>query len=71
MNNKKHSCTIFFPPNNNAKPRKYRYVNKIQTFLKFAANAGGWYVNIYDRESGLFLRREYLLELDQVKKMQP
>lgn len=71
MLQKKHSCTIFFPADKNIKPRKYKYVNKITTFLKFAAKAGAWYVNVYDRESGLFLRREYLLTLDQAKKTAP
>lgn len=61
MNQKQSfNAIIFFPPGDAVYPRKYRNITKLQNFLKFALNSGGWYVNLYDAKTRKFERREWL-----------
>lgn len=53
---------IFFPPETQIPPRKYRNINNVQNFLKFALKSGGWYVNLYDKVSRKFEARKYVTE---------
>jgi len=53
---------IFFDPKSNIPPRKYRNINNVQNFLKFALKSGGWYVNLYDKVSRKFEARMYVTE---------
>jgi hypothetical protein len=55
-----YSATIFFPINDGRRPRKYRNISNLSNFLKFAANSGGWYVNLYSQFEGKFEARKYL-----------
>jgi len=71
MSAAKFSCIVFFSPEKNIKPRAYYYVNYLPTFLKFATRQGAWYVNVYDRRSRNYLRREYLTSLNEPKKTSP
>ena len=57
---KLYTAIVFFYPNSNIKPRKYRNINNIENFLKFAKNEGGWYVNLYCKLSAKFEARKYL-----------
>ena len=51
---------IFYKPDTGITPRKYRNINNVENFLKFALKSGGWYVNIYDKRSAKFEARRYL-----------
>lgn len=51
---------IFFKPETQTPPRKYRNISNVQNFLKFAQKSGGWYVNLYDKRSSKFEARKYL-----------
>ena len=53
---------IFFKPETGLPPRKYRNINNIENFLKFALKSGGWYVNLYDKVSRQFEARKYVTE---------
>lgn len=54
------TAIIFFKPETGIKPRKYRNINNVQNMLKFALKSGGWYVNLYSKETKEFWAREYL-----------
>ena len=54
------TAIIFFKPETGIKPRKYRNINNVQNMLKFALKSGGWYVNLYSKETKQFEAREYL-----------
>ena len=54
------TAIIFFKPETGIKPRKYRNINNVQNMLKFALKSGGWYVNLYSKETKEFMAREYL-----------
>lgn len=59
METKNFTCIIFFK--DGQKPKKYTYVNKLTTFYKFVNNLqSAWYINIYDRKAGTFIKRHYL-----------
>jgi hypothetical protein len=61
MNNKKtYNAILFFPPERGIRPRKYRNISKLDNFLKFARNSGGWYVNLYNAIDRKFEAREYV-----------
>jgi len=40
-------------------PRKYRNISNLEKLAKFGKKIGGWYVNLYDKESGKFDHRMY------------
>lgn len=54
------TAIIFFKPERELKPRKYRNINNLENFLKFAEKSGGWYVNLYCKRSAKFEARKYL-----------
>lgn len=68
MDNKKQLFTgiIFYPAASQKRPRKYRNINNVSNFLKFALKTGGWYVNLYDKETRLYCGRKYLTEALEV-----
>ena len=59
---KLYTAIIFFKTESGIMPRKYRNINNVPNFLKFALKSGGWYVNLYDKRSKEFEVREYLTE---------
>ena len=54
------TAIIFFKPETGIAPRKYRNINNVDNMLKFALKSGGWYVNLYSKETKEFEAREYL-----------
>lgn len=57
---KLYTAIIFFKPETGIQPRKYRNINNVQNLLKFAMKSGGWYVNLYSKQTKKFEGREYL-----------
>ncbi len=57
---KLYTAIIFFKPETGIQPRKYRNINNIENLLKFALKSGGWYVNLYSKQTKKFEAREYL-----------
>lgn len=57
---KKQSATIFFQPGTK-RPRKYRNITTPYSFESFARQAGAWYINWYDQDSGKFSGRKWLV----------
>lgn len=53
---------IFYKPELNQEPKKYRNINNVPNFLKFALKSGGWYVNLYCKRTKKFEAREYVTE---------
>ena len=53
---------IFFKHETGILPRKYRNVNNIENMLKFAQKSGGWYMNLYCKQSLKFEGRKYVTE---------
>jgi hypothetical protein len=49
-----YSATIFFPAGS-FRPRKYRNIYNKLSFIKFAKQSGGIYINFYDKETKDFL----------------
>jgi len=56
---KKYSITVFFKENNK-KPRKYRNIINLITFTSFVRKSGGWYMNLYDQQTKIYIKRIYL-----------
>jgi len=56
---KKYSITVFFKENDK-KPRKYRNIINLITFTCFVRKAGGWYMNLYDQQTKIYIKRIYL-----------
>lgn len=56
------TAIIFFKPETGITPRKYRNINNVQNFLKFATKSGGWYVNLYCKTTRKFEAQEQLTE---------
>ena len=57
---KLYTAIIFFKPDTGIQPRKYRNINNVPNFLKFALKSAGWYVNLYDKKTRQFEAREDL-----------
>jgi hypothetical protein len=51
---------IFFKPETGRTPAKYRNVSTIENLTNKARNWGGWYMNLYFKETREFARRIYL-----------
>lgn len=56
-----YSATIFFQPGT-LRPRKYRNIHNKLSFIRFAKNSGGVYINFYDKETKNFLFQHKLTE---------
>jgi len=56
-----YSATIFFPAGS-LRPRKYRTIYNKVSFIRFAKNSGGIYVNFYDKITKNFLFQEKLVD---------
>lgn len=56
------TAIIFFKPEKGMRPRKYRNIQNVENFAKFALKSGGWYINLYDKESKKFEGRKYVTE---------
>jgi len=59
---KLYTAIIFFKPETKIQPRKYRNINNVDNLLKFALKSGGWYVNLYSKQTKKFEARKYLTE---------
>ena len=59
---KLYTAIIFFKPETGIAPRKYRNINNIENMLKFAKKMGGWYMNLYCKQTLKFEARKYLTE---------
>jgi hypothetical protein len=55
-----YNAIIFYAPEMGIKPKKYRNISKLDNFLKFARNSGGWYVNLYNAIDKKFEARKYV-----------
>ncbi len=55
-----YTAIIFFNKEKNEDPRKYRNINNLDNFNRFAANLGAWYYNLYDRATKQYKGRHYL-----------
>jgi hypothetical protein len=60
MNKTSYSATIFFGPNSDRRPRKYRNITNLLKFCDFAIKSGGWYINLYDQKTGKFEHRKWI-----------
>ena len=58
---KTNTAIVFFPPESQIRPRKYRNVVE-RTFIAFAIRSGAWYVNFYDPETRAYVRRVYCMQ---------
>ena len=56
------TAIVFFKPEKQISPRKYRNINNVQNFLKFCLKSDAWYINLYDKRSGKFEARKYVTE---------
>lgn len=56
------TAIVFFKPEKQISPRKYRNIQNVNKLLKFCLNSGAWYVNLYDKRSGKFEARKYVTE---------
>jgi hypothetical protein len=55
------SATVFFKPGT-IKPRKYRNVSIPYTLVNKMSRIGAYYVNWYDQKTGVFLRRQWIVD---------
>lgn len=55
-----YNAIIFFKPEKNLRPRKYRNVIDNNKFDQFLQQIGAWYVNLYQKKSGQFSHRKYV-----------
>jgi hypothetical protein len=55
-----YNAIVFFKPEKNIKPRKYRNISNLENFAKFAEKSGAWYLNLYCKRSAKFEARKYL-----------
>jgi hypothetical protein len=51
------TCIVFFKPEKNIRPRKYRNC-KLDTFTAYCQRSGAWYVNVYDQKK--YMLNEYI-----------
>ena len=54
------SAIIFFDPELNKMPKKYRNISNLENFAKFAQKEGAWYMNVYFKKDRKFSHRKYL-----------
>lgn len=55
-----YNAIVFFQPDQQKKPRKYRNISHLENFAKFAQKEGAWYMNLYFAKSAKFSHRTYL-----------
>lgn len=55
-----YNAIIFFSPEKNITPRKYRNINNMISFKKFALKEGGLYINFYHKKTKDFFCRMYV-----------
>jgi len=60
MSKKLKTAIVFFQPGTK-RPRKYRNISNGLRFGEFCLSLGAWYINWYDKESGKFERRTWLI----------
>lgn len=54
------NAIIFFYPDLEIQPRKYRNISNMANFENFAQKSGGWYINVYFQKDRKFSHRIYL-----------
>lgn len=59
MSKQLYKAIIFFPKETLQTPIKYRNVKDDTNFIKFISNKGAWYVNLYDQQTGNYIKRIY------------
>jgi hypothetical protein len=55
-----YSAIVFFKPELNISPRKYRRVTNLDNFADFCRNSGANYINVYERRTKRFYCRIWL-----------
>ena len=55
-----YTCIVFFTRKNSLMPHKYRNVNNIARFEKFARKLGASYFNVYSKRTAEFIQRIYV-----------
>lgn len=55
-----YTAIIFFSEEKNIQPRKYRNINNLDNFMRFADKQGGLYVNFYFKKNKAFYCRLWL-----------
>jgi hypothetical protein len=59
---KLHNCIMFFPRANSELPMKYRNVNNLEKFRRFAMSKGAIYFNVYDKDTRSYNTRIWIPE---------
>ncbi|TDO28423.1 hypothetical protein BC659_0488 [Sediminibacterium goheungense] len=57
--NKLFTCIVFFPDELARRPRKYRNINNISRFERFAEKEEALYFNVYSKKTNEFIQRVY------------
>lgn len=55
-----YSAIVFFEPELNIPPRKYRNITNLDSFADFCRNSGAKYINVYEKRTKLFYCRIWL-----------
>ncbi len=55
-----YSTIVFFEPELNICPRKYRKVTNLDTFADFCRKSGAKYINVYEKSTKRFYCRIWL-----------
>jgi hypothetical protein len=55
-----YTAIIFFPIEKEIEPRKYRNINDVPNFMRFAQREGATYINLYFKKTKAFYCRIWL-----------
>jgi hypothetical protein len=55
-----YTAIVFFEPELNIPPRKYRKITNLNNFAIFSRKAGAKYINVYERKTRQFYCRLWL-----------
>ena len=55
-----YTTIVFFEPELNIKPRKYRHITDLDNFALFCRKSGAKYINVYERKTRQFYCRIWL-----------
>lgn len=56
MNKQLFTAIIFYSPEKNKRPHKYRKISRLESFITFAKTLGAESCNVYDRETREFIK---------------
>jgi hypothetical protein len=55
-----YTAIIFFPDEKQIQPRKYRNINNMDNFMRFAQGQGAMYINLYFKKTKAFYCRIWI-----------